>query len=216
MKYESALSNAHPIFNDPFIPWCIDMDGTLIREDVTEIAMLESFTNPRFWHLFLWALVIWLVGFSPNLAARFLESNIIPIASTGRRLTFNTQLVDCLKEQQRRRKRTFSPGRRADVVLATASHHLAARSIANHVQGLFDEVLGSRDPALGNLLDASGKEKATLLNSRYPTGFVYAGNSRDDLEVWNDDDCKAMILVNCKPKILQQAQAIGKPFIVIQ
>ena len=97
------------------------------------------------------------------------------------------------------------------MILATASHYQAATPVAKHVD-LFDDVVGSNPPTVW---DACAAVKAQLLMERFPQGFLYAGNSNDDIVVWESDGCKAMMLVNCPPKVLDVAQKIRKPYIVI-
>jgi hypothetical protein len=187
-----------PIFQDASVPWAIDMDGTLIHEDVTEQAMYISLKNPLYWFHFLYALLLHILRGSVY-AERYLETHFIVDPKT---LTYNQKIIDKIKGHRKLGGR---------VVLATASHHLAARPVAKHA-ALFDDVIGSDPPAI---LDAKGAEKARLLSLRFPKGFVYAGNSKDDIEVWNHEGCRAMLLVNCKPDVLQRAREIRKPCIVV-
>ncbi len=65
------------------------------------------------------------------------------------------------------------------VVLATASHHLLAQRVAEHLK-LFDLVLATEGQ--NNL---SAQRKRDLLVERYgERGYDYAGNSKDDICVW--------------------------------
>jgi hypothetical protein len=189
----------HPIFEDTSVPWAIDMDGTLIREDVTELAINLSMLNPLMWHTFMYALLVWLFQTETH-AHRYLEIRFPP---DPKKLTYNNTLINRIETHRKEG---------GHVILATASHYLAATPVAKHVD-LFDAVLGS-DPPL--IMDAKADEKARLLSIRFPKGFVYAGNSKDDIKVWNCEACKAMMLVNCKPEVLEMARQIQKPYIVIQ
>jgi hypothetical protein len=194
----TATGTIDPIFQDPSIPWAIDMDGTLIREDVTELAFAKSVRNPFYWYIFIYALLLFALRSVPH-GQRFLETRFIadPI-----RLSYNLDLMSLIQGHRQRG---------GQAILATASHHEAARPVAEHVR-LFDHVIGSSPPAV---MDARAEEKARLLDERYPNGFVYAGNSKDDLKVWHHAGCKGMLLVNCKPGVLHRARQIRKPYIVI-
>jgi haloacid dehalogenase-like hydrolase len=187
-----------PIFQDTSIPWAIDMDGTLIREDVTLLAIRKSFMNPLLWHTFLYALFLHLFQ-SMTHAHRYLETRFPP---NPKLLTYNRDLMRHITDHRQRG---------GHVILATASHYQAATPVAKHVD-LFDDVVGSNPPTVW---DAAAAVKAQLLMERFPQGFLYAGNSNDDIIVWESDGCKAMVLVNCPPKVLDVAQKIRKPYIVI-
>jgi len=187
------IMKEHALFSDPTLPWAIDMDGTLIREDVTELAVRASMQNPLFWGVFVYALFLWL-RYSLVTAHRYLEQRI-PIQLE--KLTYNTALLARIKAHT------------GTVMVATASHVQAGRIVCGHV---VEEVIGSDPP---KIWDAKGLVKAGLLAQRFPQGFLYAGNSKDDLDVWKHALCKAMLLVNCNPEVLEQAQEIGKPYIVI-
>jgi hypothetical protein len=187
-----------PIFQDSSLPWAIDMDGTLIREDVTQLAANRCLYNPFMWHTLFYALFLRYVVSKAH-AQRYLETRFPP---NPKKLTYNQELIRRIEIHRQRGGR---------VIMATAAHHRAGTSVARHV-GLFDDVIGSDPP---NIMDAAAAVKAQLLSSRFPEGFVYAGNSQDDIHVWESDGCKAAMLVNCKPEVLGVAQKIKKPFIVI-
>lgn len=196
----SRFASQHdPIFEDPKLPWAIDMDGTLIREDVTFRAIRRSALRPRLWRHFGVYLFFVIVSKTTR-AIRYIESSVLHDPT---QLTFNEELLGILREQKKRG---------GQLILATASHFRSAEPIAAHCDELFDHVLGSDPPTVW---DARALQKAELLSDRYPEGFLYAGNSVDDLEVWTHDGCRAMMLVNCSPSVLEEAKMIPKPFIVI-
>jgi hypothetical protein len=186
------------IFQNISIPWAIDMDGTLIREDVTEIAFLKCFKTPWLWHIFLYGLLLQILA-SVHHAHRYWETRLPPDID---KLTYHDNLIERIEDHCQRG---------GIAVLATASHYLVARQVARRVPMLTD-VIGSVPPTVMN---AAGAVKAKILSDRYPNGFIYAGNSQDDLEVWKDPCCKAMMLVNCNPEVLTTAKKNSKPFIVI-
>lgn len=187
-----------PIFQDSSLPWAIDMDGTLIREDVTELAANKCLHNPFLWHTLVYALFL-KYFWSKFHAQRYLEIRFPP---NPKLLTYNKDLIQRIESHRERG---------GHVIIATAAHHRVGTSVAKHV-GLFDDVIGSDPPTI---MDAAAAVKAKLLSERFPQGFMYAGNSKDDIYVWESDGCKAAMFVNCKPEVLGMAQKIGKPYIVI-
>ncbi|MGO4798304.1 UbiA family prenyltransferase [Pseudomonas sp. W22_MBD1_FP4] len=88
------------------------------------------------------------------------------------------------------------------IVLATASHHSLAESIAEHLQ-LFDLVLAS--DANRNL---SAHRKRDLLVEQYGEGgFDYVGNSHDDILVWAS--ARKAYVVNPESGVERRAQSHG-------
>ena len=196
---------ASPIFFESSLPWAIDMDGTLIREDVTELAIQRCLHNPLLWHKLLYALFLWLISTKAH-SHRFMEIQFPP---NPKQLSYNQDLINRIVAHRQRG---------GHVVLATAAHHQIGTIVAKHV-GLFDDVIGSccDDDKFQTsfVMDAAATVKAQLLSSRFPQGFVYAGNSMDDIPVWECNACKAMMIVACKPKVLELVQSNKKPFVII-
>lgn len=189
------------------------MDGTLIRQDVTEVALDIALSDVRFWFYGVIALVLYYTGYFQITAYRLLERFVeVPV----NQLDYHDTLLQALQRHQRAG---------GVVVLATATHVHAAQKVARHVEAKlstdeaappfnFDEVIGS-DPVKG-IWDACGTHKAHLIAARFPQGFCYAGNSADDLQVWQHEACQAMILVNCPDKVKQKAiDKIGKPYVIL-
>ena len=208
-----------PFWTDPRLPWAVDMDGTLIAEDVTERALDIALTDVRYWIYGVVALLLYYSGMFQITAYRILE-RFVPVPPAT--LTYHFALCQALQRHARRG---------GTVVLATASHVQAARKVAHYVETmlseqaaaaqqpdfLFDDVIGSHPPAVW---DACGECKAHLIAARFGSssrgGFVYAGNSADDLHVWRHAACVAMILVNCPPAVQKQAIQIGKPYVILE
>mmetsp|Transcript_20520 Transcript_20520/g.56643 ORF Transcript_20520/g.56643 Transcript_20520/m.56643 type:complete len:257 (-) Transcript_20520:32-802(-) len=211
-KPRQTIGRIHQVFKDKDIPWAVDMDGTLISEDVTIRAIVKSVSIPFLWPFFLSSLVVLSFG-GPKRFLRFLE-HLIPLA--GKDVTYNSQLQKLIESHH---------ARGGTAVLATASHFSTGETIVHDggLDELFDEVWGScmkkRGPV--NVLDMKAEEKANVLAGHLPTGrnkkkgFVYAGNSKDDLKIWNHPSCKGMILVNCDDEVLQEAIKIPKPRLII-
>ncbi len=149
---------------DP-IPLCVDLDGTLIRTDLLWESVLRLIArNP----LYLLALPFWLMRGRACLKSQIAQRVELNVAT----LPYREDFLEHLRAEHGR-------GRR--IVLATASNHLLAESVAAHL-GLFTEVIAS-----DHLTNLRGQAKAARLTQRFgPHGFDYAGNSSADLPVWRE------------------------------
>ena len=145
----------------PSLPLCVDLDGTLIRTDSLVESVLELLRRRPFAALLM---PFWLmkgkVGFKSEIASR--------IALSPATLPYRENLVTWLREQARVRP----------VYLATAAHRSIAEPIAQYV-GCFSGVIATHSTNL------SAHDKATALVEQFgERQFDYAGNSKDDLPVW--------------------------------
>lgn len=166
---QSELPAPEPV---PALPLFVDLDGTLINTDL----LVESY--------------IALCKRDPMLALRaplwllrgkaYLKEQIaVVIGIDPALLPYHPALLDYLRCQRSR-------GR--EINLATASHRRYADAVAEHL-GIFDRVLASEGKT-----NLSGKQKLKSIQAMSPGGFVYAGNDRADLPVWNA--AEAAILAN--------------------
>ena len=165
------------------VPLCVDLDGTLVNTDTLwELFLLRCKKNPiaAFFSLFL--LFKGKQFFKAELADKTqLEAAYLP---------YNHRFIEYLKaEKQRGRK----------LILVTGSHQSVAQAVADHL-GIFDEVHGSN---LHSNLIGSSKE-AYLVNLIGAKRFLYAGNSKDDLNVWRS--CYGGIAVNTSARLLVKAK----------
>lgn len=177
--------------DDLTIPLCIDMDGTLIREDVTHLAIKQLISQDL---LAIPKCLLWFLRGRAYLKSRIEMSVQIDL----HKLTYNHELIAYIQAHK-------AKGRK--IVLATAADQVIAQRMAEHT-GLFDEVIASD----GNV-NKRAQFKAYALNQAFGVmGYVYAGNSRDDLKVWPSS--AAIIAVNCPEEVLSAAQGMGKPILV--
>lgn len=144
-------------------PLVVDLDGTLLRSDLLfESALLLIRRRP----LLALQMLVWVLRGRAWLKHRLAESVELDPAA----LPYDERLIQHLREAR-------AQGR--EVVLATASHERLARRVADHV-GVFDRVL-----ATDARTNFKGPQKRAVLVADYgEQGFDYAGNSRDDLVVW--------------------------------
>ena len=154
-------------------PLCVDLDGTLIYEDVMWVSWRNLFlTNPmKACYAFVW-LAKGRAYFKKKLA---FCSSIDP-----KKLTYNTLFLEFLKEY----KKTKNP-----LILVTATDKRFADAVASYLD-IFDDVVASE-----GVKNLRAQNKATVLVQRFGyKKFTYAGNSKDDLKVW--PSAKYAIAVN--------------------
>lgn len=175
------------------IPLCVDLDGTLVKTDMTWeslFALVKS--NP----LYVFLLIPWLLRgrayFKDQIARRVqLDVAILP---------YNQHVVDLLKKRK-------AEGR--ELVLATASDRKFAQAIADHLQLFGKEIFASEGQT-----NLKGRAKAQALVARYGTrGYDYAGNSSADLVVWAS--AREAIVVNASPRLVENAARVTRVSTVI-
>lgn len=149
------------------VPLYVDLDGTLLRgdmfgESLAALARCRPWALPR--------MPCWLMrgrAVTKGKLARLvrIEPSLLPYRPT---------VVDYLRQQR-------AVGRR--VVLATATHSILARPVAEHL-GLFDAVLASDDQV--NLKGARKLEaiRCDLASHGYGEFFAYLGDAPADAPIW--------------------------------
>jgi apolipoprotein N-acyltransferase len=164
------------------VPLAVDLDGTLLRTDMTWETLARLLRrNPFaiFQILFWWTRGrAWL---KQKIAARL---QIDPAA-----LPYNEKFLAWLREEKK-------SGRK--IILATASDLKMAQPVADHV-GLFDEVLASD----GKTNLRSENKLRTLTEKFGERGFDYAGNSDADFAVWRGS--REAVVVNASRRVLREA-----------
>ena len=86
--------------------------------------------------------------------------------------------------------------------MATGANEKIAHSVAGHL-GIFSEVLASNE-----LINLSGKRKLACLEEKFgPKGFVYAGNGKIDLPIW--EGASSGIIVNASSGLIRKAKSNG-------
>jgi 4-hydroxybenzoate polyprenyltransferase len=168
------------------LPLVVDLDGTLLLGDILhEQIMRGLFRNPLRLLRCLGALRRGLIAFKSALTAAF------PLDVRG--LPLRAPLIAWLREN-----RTF--GR--ELHLCTASRQEIADQFAAEL-GIFESATGSRETNL------KGEAKAKFLVGNFPGGFVYAGDSRADLAVWQH--AAGVVLAGATQPVERAARRLGKP-----
>jgi 4-hydroxybenzoate polyprenyltransferase len=165
---------------DRDIPLCVDLDGTLIRTDLsieTALALLRR--NP----LYLFCFIVWLGNGRAHLKRQIAARARVDVV----RLPYDERVLAWLRSAASTRRR----------VLCTASDQTLADAVAAHLGG-FDDVLGS-----DGVRNLGGRGKRDALRERYgERGFDYAGNAAPDLYVWRH--ARHAIVVNAAPGLLRR------------
>lgn len=172
------------------VPLVLDLHGTLVRADLVWESILQ-YVTPAPWRAFL--VLAWLVQGRAVLKARLAQVarpdlSLVPV---------NDDLAAFAAEEHAR-------GR--TVHLATS----ADRDVAAAAAMRFPFI--DRVHASDGIVNLKGPAKAAHLAKALPDGFVYAGNSRADLEVWREAD--GIILVDASAAVARQARRIAEPIAV--
>jgi hypothetical protein len=170
------------------MPLAVDMDGCLLATDMLMEALATAwFERP----LLALAAPLWLTrGGRPLLKRKLALADLVDVAH----LPLREDFVAFLRSQK-------ASGRA--VHLVSASDQAAVDAVARRL-GLFDSATGSDGRT--NLKAAA---KRAFLQQRFPAGFVYAGDSRADLQVW--PAAAGAILSGASPSVAATVAASGTP-----
>ncbi|MGL4404684.1 MAG: UbiA family prenyltransferase, partial [Notoacmeibacter sp.] len=147
------------------IPLAVDLDGTLIAADLLwETLFVLIKKHP----VCLFLIPIWLLKGGK---ARLKHEIAKRVSINPALLPYRAEFLAFLQIQK-------SAGRK--LVLATASSQTYADAIAAHL-GLFEKVIASGEKQ--NL--KAGSKREALIGLYGEAGFDYAGNSKDDIAVFN-------------------------------
>ena len=175
------------------LPLCVDLDGTLIANDTTWMA-LRLFIRRHYWQIPL--LLIWLrrgrAYLKQQLAAR--------VQLDVEHLPYNEAVVQLLRECQAQGNAIY---------LVTASDNQIAQRITAHFDGLFTACYAS-DGRCNLRWQAKATHLCKIFGSR---NFVYIGNSRDDLAVWQQ--AHSAIVVSANTRLLKRANKLGNVVLVL-
>ncbi len=175
------------------IPLVLDLDDCLIKTDF----LYESFfayirQNPfRIFRIFSW-----LMRGGKGYLKSQLEKNINYDVNL---YPENEQLIKLAENEYKR-------GRK--IHLATAANINFAKKIAKYFAFISDV------HASDEKINLKGKKKAERLSKHYPNGFIYAGDSKADLAVWQK--AKAIITVGAKRSTIAKAKKIRQPALIIE
>ena len=185
-NHQQLLSGSEKYLNmNPVNVIAVDLDGTLTLTDTLYESML-SLVRKR--PILLFVLPFWLLKGRAFFKFKVAEISELDVSS----LPYNLQLIDWLKNEKVSGK---------EIVLSTGANELIAQAVSEHLS-LFDDVIAS--DVNTNLI--SEKKLAALKDRFGHKGFAYAGNSRDDINIWA---CSCLaIIVNAKSVVQVQATQV--------
>jgi 4-hydroxybenzoate polyprenyltransferase len=177
------MSDRPPLNCDVTLPFILDLDGTLITTDTLHEALFLLLKRDwsRGWQVPLWTLQGRAVV-KEKLGALVTDEDVA-------NFPINPALLEFVeREAQLGRK----------IVLATA----ADRRIAEKVARRFPFI--SKVMASDGRTNFRGRAKAEALGETYPNGFVYAGDSYPDVDVWRRSS--GAIFAGDSPRLLEKAR----------
>ena len=142
----------------------VDLDGTLIKEDLSDIAFSHSLKNFPFKTLFY--LLVFLFKGKPYLKYKISKDFNIPFKN----LTFNKAAFDFIREVKNRNRTVY---------LISGSHQILVDQMAKYLN-IFFESFGTRDN-----FNMVGSNKVRFIKENLKIhNFDYLGNSHKDLPIW--------------------------------
>lgn len=167
----------------------VDLDGTLLKSNM----LYESF-----WSAFALRLDTPFKSMTKLLCGKAALKSYLASAATIdiASLPYDNEVIKYINDYR---------AKGGKVALITATNHLLAEKIANHLN-IFDEVFGSD----GNV-NLKGAVKAGFLVKRFGRGnFCYMGDSYADLPIW--ENAGKVVTVNAHRSLCRQTEALDKPF----
>jgi phosphoserine phosphatase len=181
---------AESLFGLPVsMPLVLDLDGTLIAGDLLYKSFVSILRRNPF---VVFQCATWLLRGRAALKRQLaLRSRI----DWDRLQLHQDVLALAIRER--------TAGRR--IVLATAADAVLAGQLASRL-GFIDQVLASDGQR-----NLKGSEKAAMLRRMFPAGFIYAGDSAADLQVWRH--ACGIVLVKARQSVTDAARALGRPML---
>ena len=152
----------------------VDLDGTLIKEDLSNLAFIDYLKKKPLKTLY--HLIVYLFKGKPYLKEIISRDFRVPIE----RLTFNKSALDYVREIKNRHRVVY---------LISGSHQLLVNQIDKYLR-IFFESFGTHDN-----FNMVGQNKVKFINRKLNIqDFDYFGNSRKDLPIWKY--CNKIIYTN--------------------
>ena len=159
----------------------VDLDGTLIKEDLSNLAFSYSLKNYPFKTLFY--LLVFLFKGKPYLKNKISNNFKIPFEN----LTFNEAAFDFIREVKNRHRVVY---------LISGSHQILVDQMGKYLN-IFFESFGTRDN-----FNMVGNNKVQFIKENLKIhDFDYLGNSHKDLPIWKYT--KRAIHTNASQKLIK-------------
>ena len=164
----------------------VDLDGTLIKEDLSNLAFSYSLKNHPFKTLLY--LLVFLFKGKPYLKYKISKHFDIPFEI----LTFNKAAFDFVREVKNRHRVVY---------LISGSHQILVDQMSKHLN-IFFESFGTRDD-----FNMVGINKVYFIKDNLKiSDFDYLGNSHKDLPIWKY--CKRVIYTNVSQKLKKTIKSL--------
>ena len=165
----------------------VDLDGTLIKEDLSELAFYHSLKNFPFKTLFY--LFIFLFKGRSYLKYKISKNYIIPFE----KLTYNKAAFDFIRDVKNRHRAVY---------LISGSHQILVDQMGKYLN-IFFESFGTRDN-----FNMVGSNKVKFINEKLKIyDFDYFGNSHKDLPIWKYT--KRAIHTNTSPSLIKTINSLS-------
>jgi phosphoserine phosphatase len=165
----------------------VDLDGTLIKEDLSDLAFYHSLKNFPFKTLFY--LFIFLFKGRPYLKYKISKNFIIPFE----KLTYNKAAFDFIRDVKNRHRVVY---------LISGSHQILVDQIGKYLN-IFFESFGTRDN-----FNMVGSNKVKFINEKLKIiDFDYFGNSHKDLPIW--EYTKRVIHTNASSSLIKTIDTLS-------
>lgn len=168
-------------------PLFVDLDGTLIQEDLSHEAFFYFFRNsPIKCILYLFCFIF--------LGRPFLKAKIsIEFKVDLSKLKINQHCIDYIKKAKDNHRLVY---------LISGSHQLLVDQVKNQTN-LFHDCFGTHED-----FNMIGKNKIRYINNKLNIGaFDYIGNSKQDLPIWEYN--KKIIYTNASKKLEKKIKKLN-------
>ena len=163
----------------------VDLDGTLIKEDLSNLAFSHYLKKYPFRTLFY--LLVFLFKGKPYLKEKISRNFDIPFEI----LTFNKAAFDFIREVKNRHRVVY---------LISGSHQILVDQMGRHLN-IFFESFGTRDN-----FNMVGNNKVEFIKENLKIhDFDYLGNSHQDLPIWKYT--KRAIHTNASQKLIENIKS---------
>jgi phosphoserine phosphatase len=167
-----------------YLPVCVDLDGTLIRGDVTAKAV-ATYAKRNFFNVL--RMFYWFLHGRAHLKHRLALEVTLDASS----LEYNRDVLNFIDKKKAAGHKIF---------LATACNRQYAEEVADFL-GIFDGVFAS-----DRNVNLRAEVKAQALTTIFGRGgFIYVGNSLDDVKVWDQSaECLLVAPSRCVLKKMRR------------
>jgi phosphoserine phosphatase len=164
----------------------VDLDGTLIKEDLSNLAFLYSLKNHPIKTLFY--LLVFLFKGKSYLKDKISKNFAIPFEN----LNFNKAALDYIREVKNRHRVVY---------LISGSHQVLVNQMDKHLN-IFFESFGTKDN-----FNMVGSNKVLFIKENLNIhDFDYFGNSHKDLPIWKYT--KRAIHTNVSPELIKTIKSL--------